>query len=115
MSKILNFPVFDSEQVEVTDASVSLTLENNKLYYLSNASLSSIVISGVSSGFKYCGLSFESPAGAAPTFGVPASGFKCLREDCSNGVFTPEAGCRYHLAIEFMIDEVVIWVAKEEL
>lgn len=114
MSRVLNFPVFDSEVLEISDAAATLTLEQNKMYFLTSQSLSSIVIQGVSAGFKYCGLSFDSPADAAPTFGVPSTGFYFTGKDCSSGVFTPQTGVRYHLAVEYIIDHIVVWVAKEE-
>lgn len=88
--------------VENSNAAVTLTLAYNTLYYLTNASITSITISGITlspEGFHWSSITFDAPA-SAPTFAMPENGYYCTGSDCSSGVFTPQASRRYWLAIE---------------
>ena len=88
--------------VENSSAAVTLTLASNTFYYLTNANITSITISGVTNGvegYHYSTITFDAPA-TAPTFAMPATGYYCTGSDCSSGVFTPQASKRYWMCID---------------
>lgn len=100
-----------SSVVTNTDAAVSLTLADNTIYRCTNASITGLTISGVTTGFNYATIIFTSPSTAA-TFAMPNSGYYCKGAACEDGVFTPEANMRYSLAIENEGDRIAIYVME---
>ena len=96
-----------------TDSSTSTTvvLANNTVYEYTASSLSSLTLSGVSTGFQYAALTFTSGS-TATVFAMPASGWYCVGADCSSGTFTPVASMRYNLAIEQEADRIAVYVME---
>lgn len=94
-------PVANTRRITISDASVTLTLQNNSLYYLTNANITAIDLDSAS-GFLYGGFDFETGS-SEPTFSYPADGtndWVFCGADCEDGVFIPQAEKRYRVAIE---------------
>lgn len=105
-------PDADSQVVINSDASVSLTVDQNTIYRLTSSSLSSLTISGVTTQFKYATIIFTSPSSDATTFAMPETGYYCKGAACEDGEFTPEADMRYNLALENEGDRIAIYVME---
>ena len=103
--------VTNSGIITSSDATVSLTLANDTIYRCTNASLSSLTIAGLATGFRYAAVTFTSPS-TPTTFAMPATGYYCVGSSCSGGTFTPTASMRYNLAIEDEGDRIAIYVMK---
>lgn len=97
----------------VTDntATPALTLANNTITRCSNASITTLTISGVATGFEYASVTFSSPSTAA-AFAMPATGWYAVGADCSSGVFTPVTDMRYNLAIMDEGDRIAVYVME---
>lgn len=104
-------PDGDSQVITNSDASISLTVDQNTVYRLTSSSLSSLTISGVTSQFKYATIIFTSPS-TATTFAMPETGYYCKGAACEAGEFTPEADMRYNLALEDEGDRIAIYVME---
>lgn len=105
-------PDGDSQVVINSDASVSLTVDQNTIYRLTSSSLSSLTIAGVTTQFKYATIIFTSPSSDATTFAMPETGYYCKGAACEDGEFTPEADMRYNLALENEGDRIAIYVME---
>ena len=105
-------PDGDSQVVINSDASVSLTVDQNTIYRLTSSSLSSLTISGVTTQFKYATIIFTSPSSDVTTFAMPQTGYYCKGAACEDGEFTPEADMRYNLALENEGDRIAIYVME---
>lgn len=94
-----------------SNASVTLTLNDNSIYELTASAVTDLTFSGVSSGFQYAALTFTSGS-TATLFGMPNSGWYCVGAACSSGTFTPVASMRYNLAIEQEADRIAVYVME---
>lgn len=91
---------------------VTLTLDNNTVYELTSAALTSLTLSGVETGFEYASVTFTSGS-TATVFAMPATGWYCVgSEDCNAGVFTPAAEMRYNLAICQEFGRIAVYVMR---
>lgn len=93
------------------DNEVALTLANNTLYQCINNNITSLTISGIAAGFEHASLVFNSPT-TATTFAMPETGYYCVGDGCSSGVFTPIANMRYNLIIRQEYDRIAIYVSE---
>ena len=97
---------------QVTDATATptLTIANNTVYSCTNAAITMLTISGVSTGFEYAVIEFNSGSTAA-SVDIP-SGWVCIGEDCSNNAFVPVADKCYSMAIRQRFDGVRVYVME---
>lgn len=101
----------ESEIREVTGSTVDITLEDNKIYYCTNANISSITLTD-SATMNYCTVCFT--AGTNMTFAAPV-GSRSVGFDCSGGVFAPIAGKEYQIAIDKLNNVLTLYVLKVTL
>ena len=95
-----------------TDTTISLTLDNNTMYWCSSSAIESLTIAGVVTGFEYASLTFTAST-SGTTFGMPDTGdYYCVGKGCTEGEFTPVDGMRYNLAIHQEPDRIAIYVAE---
>ncbi len=95
-----------------TDTTISLTLDNNTMYWCSSSAIVSLSIAGVATGFEYASLTFTAQS-SGTTFGMPDNGdYYCVGKGCSGGEFSPVDGMRYNLAIHQEPDRIAIYVAE---
>ena len=108
---VMTYESPDGTVVTNSDASVTLTLANNKIYQLTNSAVTDLTFSGVATGFKYAVLTFTSGS-TATTFAMPNSGWYCVGADCTSGTFFPATSMRYNLAIEQEADRIAVYVME---
>ena len=94
-----------------TDTEISLTLNNNTMYWCSSSAIVSLEIAGVATGFEYASLTFTAST-SGTTFGMPENDYYCVGKGCLGGEFIPENGMRYNLAIHQEPDRIAIYVAE---
>ena len=105
----ISVPV-QSKDVEISDSSIALSLENDKVYNISNKT-TSITLTG-SEGFKYCTIHLTTGS-AAPSFDIPDD-WRSTGADCTELTFTPVANSEYNIAIDTLGDKTTLYVLKIE-
>ena len=88
-----------------------MELQDNKIYYLTNASNASIQLTAASS-LSYCTICFT--AGAGTTWLVPNNA-RCIGYDCTGGIFTPVAGREYQIAVDKLNNLLTFYVINTRL
>ena len=108
---VLDYECPDGTIVTNSDSSVTLTLDNNTIYQLTDSALTALTLSGVSTGFRYAVITFTSGS-TATTFAMPNSGWYCVGAGCTSGTFFPSTSMRYNLAIEQEADRIAVYVME---
>lgn len=98
----------DSKIINNSSAAVAIELNDNRIYYLTNANITSISLTA-NSNLSYCTLCFT--AGTSTTFSPP-TGARCIGHDCSGGIFTPVSGKEYQIAIDILNNTLTFYVLR---
>lgn len=101
----------ETSVVTNSDSQVSINLANNTIYNLTNANISSIVLTDTNS-IDYCTICFT--AGTSTTFSPPV-GSRCIGYDCSGGIFTPISGKEYQIAVDKLGNQLTFYVLRMDL
>ena len=96
----------ETEVITNSNATVSIELQDNKIYYLTNSDLVSITLTAASN-LSYCTLCFT--AGLNTVFYQP-TGSRCIGYDCYGGIFTPVGGREYQIAIDRLNNILTLYV-----
>ena len=100
-----------TEVVTITSELISLELQDNKIYYLTNASDASISLTAASS-LSYCTICFT--AGDGTTWNPPNNA-RCIGYDCTGGIFTPVPGREYQIAVDKLNNILTFYVINTRL
>ena len=100
-----------SEVITISSELISLELQDNKIYYLTNASNASIQLTAASS-LSYCTICFT--AGDGTTWTVPNNA-RCIGYDCTGGFFTPVSGREYQIAVDKLNGVLTFYVINTRL
>lgn len=100
-----------SDVITVNNDVVTLEMQDNKVYYLTNNNIASISLT-VGDEFSYCTVCFT--AGTATTWAVPNNA-RCIGYDCSGGIFTPVAGNEYQIAVDKINNLLTFYVLNIQL
>ncbi len=100
----------DSKIINNSSAAVTIELNDNRIYYLTNANITSISLTA-NSNLSYCTLCFTS--GTSTTFSPP-TGARCIGKDCIGGIFIPVSGKEYQIAIDILNNILTFYVLRIE-
>lgn len=108
--KVLNAGT-ETRVVNNSNTAVTVELDNNTIYNLTNANIGSITFTA-SNTLDYCTICFT--AGTSTTFSPPA-GSRCIGYDCSGGIFTPVSGKEYQIAVDKLGNQLTFYVLRMDL